>query len=119
MTRIKTVVTAFIVWAFSLQMAFARPFDRIQTVFVIVMENHDWSTIKGSTFCPYINKTLLPMASYAEQYFSPPGVRPSLPNYLWLEAGSNFGILDDRGPDVNHQQTINHLVSLLQREGIR
>src|SRR5438552_10706315 len=67
----------------------------IQTVFIILMENHDWSTIIGTTNCPYINNTLLPMASYCEQYYTPPGLHPSEPNYIWLEAGNNFGILDD------------------------
>jgi len=30
----------------------------IKTVWVIVMENQDWSSIKGSKFAPYINGTL-------------------------------------------------------------
>src|SRR5215831_14116288 len=73
----------------------------IQTVFIILMENHNWTggarnaNIKGNKYAPYINNTPLPMASHAEQYFNPPGIHPSLPNYLWLEAGTNFGILDD------------------------
>lgn len=86
----------------------------IQTVFIILMENHNWSQIKGSKYAPYINKTLLPMASHAEQYFNPPGIHPSLPNYLWLEAGTNFGILDDNPPSSDHQNTTSHLVTQLQ-----
>jgi hypothetical protein len=35
----------------------------IETVFVIVMENQNWSSIKDSTNAPYIN-ALLRMASY-------------------------------------------------------
>src|SRR5207248_4673093 len=54
----------------------------VQTVFIILEENHSWASIKGSALAPYINNTLLPMASYAEQYYTPPGVGPSLPNYL-------------------------------------
>ena len=98
--------------------ALANPLPPIQTVFIILMENHDWSAIKGSTNAPYINNTLLPMASHCEQYFTPPGLHPSLPNYLWLEAGTNFGILDDNNPSVNHQSTTNHLVTLLNNAGI-
>src|SRR6266481_3833565 len=30
----------------------------VQTVFIILMENHDWSTIVGTTNCPYINSLL-------------------------------------------------------------
>src|SRR5437867_2541503 len=43
----------------------------IHTVFLILMENHDWSSIKGSPSAPYINDTLLPIASHAEQYYNP------------------------------------------------
>jgi PKD repeat protein len=90
----------------------------IQTVFVIPMENQNWSSILGSSSAPYINNTLLPMASHAEQYFNPPGLHPSLPNYLWLEAGTNFGITSDLLPSSAHQSTTNHLVSLLKNAGI-
>ncbi len=90
----------------------------INTVFIIMMENHNWSQIKGSSSAPYINNTLLPMASHAEQYYNPPGIHPSLPNYLWLEAGTNFGILDDNPPSVNSQSTTAHLVTLLNNAGI-
>lgn len=90
----------------------------IQTVFIILMENHNWSSIQGSSDAPYINGTLLPMASYCKQYYNPPGVHPSEPNYLWLEAGTNFGITDDNDPVSNHQNTTNHLVTLLKNAGI-
>ena len=76
----------------------------IKTVFIIVMEDHNWTgtqddtSIEGSRYAPYINNVLVPMGSHAEQYFNPPGIHPSLPNYLWLEAGTNFGILDDNPP---------------------
>src|SRR5215831_13625208 len=88
----------------------------IKTVWIILMGNHNWSQIKGSSSAPYINNTLLPMASHAEQYFNPPNIHPSLPNYLWLEAGTNFGITNDSNPSVNHQSTTNHLVTLLQNK---
>lgn len=90
----------------------------IQTVFIILMENTSWSSIRGSSAAPYINHALLPMASHAEQYFTPPGNHPSLPNYLWLEAGTNFGILADGDPSSFHQSTTNHLVTLLKNAGI-
>src|SRR5712664_1355036 len=90
----------------------------IHTVFLILMENHDWSSIKGSPSAPYINDTLLPIASHAEQYYNPPGVHPSEPNYLWLEAGTNFGIRNDRSPAHNHQSTTSHLVDLLEAAGL-
>ena len=90
----------------------------IKTVFIILMENKNWAQIAGSSSAPYINNTLLPMASHAELYFNPPLVHRSLPNYLWLEAGVNFGIFNDDPPSANHQSTTSHLVTLLQKSGI-
>jgi hypothetical protein len=89
-----------------------------KTVFLIVMENTNWKDIMGSDSAPYINKTLLPMASYAQEYYNPPGVHPSEPNYLWLEAGTNFGVTNDNNPSANHQSTTMHLVTLLDQAGI-
>ena len=88
--------------------------EHIKTVWIIVMENQNWSSIKGSKSAPYINDTLLPMASHAEQYFNPLNIHPSLPNYIWMEAGTNFGIADDRSPLGNSQSTTQHLVTLLK-----
>ena len=93
-------------------------FNASSTVFVILMENHNWSNILGSTDAPYTNGTLLPMASYCDQYYNPPGIHPSEPNYLWLEAGTNFGITNDSPPSVNHQTTTSHLVTQLKNAGI-
>jgi hypothetical protein len=96
----------------------AASLPQIQTVFVIVLENHNWSSFEGKTNAPFINGVLLPRASYCGQYYNPPALHPSLPNYLWLEAGTNFGILDDNDPAINHQHTTNHLASQLRRAGI-
>jgi hypothetical protein len=90
----------------------------IQTVFLILMENHNWSDIKGSSSAPYINKTLLPMASHAEKYNNITNLHPSEPNYIWLEAGDNFGVRDDGDPSSNHQSTTSHLVTLLEAAGV-
>src|SRR3989442_573237 len=89
------------------------PLTNIQTVFVIVMENQDWAAIHGSGDCPYINHTLLPMASHAEQYFAPPGISPSEPNYLWLEAGTNFGVDNDDLPAANHISSVTRWFTVL------
>jgi hypothetical protein len=90
-------------------------------VFLIMMENSNWTgtdqALKGSPDAPYINTVLLPMASSANQYYTPPNIHPSLPNYLWLEAGTNFGIFDDKAPAAHHQQAPDHLVSLLSKAG--
>jgi phospholipase C len=96
----------------------------IQTVFIILMENRNWTgdsssrDIKGNPAAPYINKTLIPIASHAEQYFNPPNLHPSLPNYLWLEAGTNFGILNDDPPSQHPLSSPQHLVALFKNANI-
>src|ERR1700687_2798036 len=66
-----------------------------RTVFIVVLENHNWSAIQNSPSAPYTTQELLPIAAHAEQYFNPPRLHPSEPNYIWMEAGTNFGILND------------------------
>jgi hypothetical protein len=90
----------------------------IKTVFIIMMENHDWSTILGSSYCTYINDTLLPMSSYCSDYNNPPGNHPSEPNYLWLVAGTAFGIQNDNPPSLNHLSSTNNLFTQLDHAGI-
>jgi len=88
------------------------------TVFLIVLENHNWSSIVGNPAAPYINHVLVPHASYATQDYNPPDVHPSLPNYLWLEAGTTCGVFDDNPPASHHFPTHRHLTAILTRAGI-
>src|SRR5213593_4277913 len=81
----------------------------VRTVFLIVMENVSWSEIKGNSAAPYINQTLLPLASHCEQYYSPPGIASSLPDYFWLEGGTNFGITGSPEPTAARIRNTNHL----------
>ena len=90
--------------------------EKARTVFVIVMENQNWDWIKGSSSAPYINDTLLKLGAHAEAYTSP--LHPSEPNYLWLEAGTNFGVTNDHDPASNHQASTAHLTHLLDEAGI-
>ncbi len=90
----------------------------IQTVFVITMENHSWSSIGGSASAPYINGTLSSIAARAGNYLTPPDLHPSEPNYIWLEAGSNLGITNDKPPANNHKSTTAHLTTQLEAAGI-
>jgi hypothetical protein len=89
----------------------------LKTVFVIMMGSRDWASIQGSASAPYIN-SLLATAAHAEQYYTPANNHPSEPNYLWLEAGSNLGIVDDLDPVPNHQATTQHLAALLTSANI-
>jgi len=91
----------------------------IQTVFLIVMENVSWPDIAGSTNAPFINNFLLPQSSYASNMFIVPGTFGSLPQYLWLESGTNWGVTSDSSdPSAHHFATTNHFVIQLQNAGI-
>jgi hypothetical protein len=90
----------------------------IKTVFLILMENHNWSDIKGSSSAPYIN-SLLSNGAHAENYFdNPKAVHPSEPNYIWLESGDNQGITSDSDPATNLLTGVPHLVQQLSNAGV-
>ncbi len=91
--------------------------NRLQTVFVIMMENHSWATINTNDNSVYI-KSLLPLGGHAEAYSTPPANHPSEPNYIWLESGGNLGITTDDPPAKNHQAVTDHLVTLLDKAGV-
>jgi len=102
---------------------------RIQYVWIILMENHNWTgnnagaafgdpDIKGNPLAPYVNGWLLQHAAHAERYFNPPGVHPSNPNYLWLDAGTDFGLLTDDDPVTKNITTDQHIEHLLDQAGI-
>ena len=101
----------------------------IQTVFVIAMENHNWTQpgtqtspgqIFGNPAAPFINSLVTPgnpnaaQTSYASNYLnSGVGVHPSEPNYIWAEAGSNLGVFNDNDPSGSNgtNQTTNQSLS--------
>jgi hypothetical protein len=90
--------------------------QNIKTVFLILMENKDWSYITSYNNAPYINHTLVPMGAHTLQYYNPPANNPT--SYLWFEAGTNFGIDNYGPPSQNHQSTKHHLVTLLKNANI-
>ena len=129
--------------------------QQIKTVFVIAMENHNWtqpankftgsiqqvfqnpaaqfinSLVDGSAFA-VIDGSLTHISehvSYATNYHSVlatpggnnPHIHPSEPNYIWAEAGTNFGVLNDNDPfrasGPTNQDTDQHLTGLLQAAG--
>lgn len=88
----------------------------VHTVFVVMMENTDWSSVKGSRSWPYVN-SLLPRAAHAENYRS--GLHPSLPNYVELEAGQTFGETDGAYLPSDHPiRSTAHLTTQLAAAGI-
>ena len=134
--------------------------QQVKTVFVIAMENHNWtqpanqfnggiqqiyqnpaapfinSLVNGSGFAVVNGKVvnISDSVAYATNYHNVlatasgnnPHIHPSEPNYLWAEAGSNFGIANDNDPfpDVNTKVGTElpagtpHLTGLLQAAGI-
>ncbi len=93
----------------------------IKNVFLIMMENHNWTgdgsiSIKGNYYASYINKTLVPMGAHPSHYYS--HLHPSLPNYLWLEAGTDFGLFNIGSVWAHSQSTAFHLVTQLKNAGI-
>jgi phosphatidylinositol-3-phosphatase len=128
--------------------------ESIKTVFVIAMENHNWTqpaTVAGGVQqiyqnpnAPFINSlvngngfaiingsvvNISEQVSYASAYHnvlatpsgSNPHIHPSEPNYLWAEAGTNFGVLNDNDPFAasgpTNQNTGLHLSNLLTMAG--
>jgi hypothetical protein len=57
-----------------------------RTIFTIVLENHDYAEIVGSSHAPYIN-SLIAMGALATNYKDT--AHPSLPNYLHMISGDN------------------------------
>jgi len=103
----------------SLARAGATSHTNIQTVFIILMENVSWPDIVGSTSAPYIKNVLLPQCSYNSNMFIVSGTFGSLPQYLWLESGTNWGVANDSlDPASHHFATTNHFVIQLQNAGI-
>jgi phospholipase C len=85
-------------------------------VFTIVMENKSRADIVGSPAAPFINQLIAQnalAAGYHDSY-----VHPSEPNYLWMVAGENFGVLDDNDPIDHHLASTSHLADQLELAGL-
>src|SRR5690348_18340510 len=129
--------------------------EEIKTVFVIAMENHNWTQpanqftggiqqIYQNPNAPFINSlvngtafviidgaavNISSQVAYASAYHNVlatpggnnPHIHPSEPNYLWAEAGTNFGVLNDndpfKDPGGTNQDTTQHLSGLLMQAG--
>ncbi|HUN82550.1 MAG TPA: alkaline phosphatase family protein, partial [Phycisphaerae bacterium] len=108
----------------------------IGPVFVIAMENHNWTQpagqsspeqIYGNPAAPFINSLVTPgnsnaqYVSYASNYQNAGfGIHPSEPNYVWAEGGSNFGNATDAdpSPDEGNIYDTPHITRLLNTAGV-
>ncbi len=81
-------------------------------VVVVVLENHAYQEIVGSSSAPYINGLLSDQqcALFTQSY----GLsHPSQPNYFQLFSGSNQGITDNNIPDILPMTSLNLGASLI------
>jgi hypothetical protein len=112
--------------------------QQIKTVFIIPLENHDLvqknptgspQQVLGNPAAPYFNSLITPgstnavQTAYATHYYSAAinGEHPSEPNYVWAEAGTDFGVRTDNDPsDATGNQFTNviHLAGQLTAAGI-
>jgi hypothetical protein len=86
------------------------------TVFTVVLENHSDEDLLGASGPPYIR-------SLASQYAVAAGytdafVHPSEPNYLWMAAGENFGVVTDDVPANNHVACTSHIADQVEQAGL-
>jgi acid phosphatase len=94
-----------------------RPSGWHGTVFTIVMENHSRGDILGGPDAPFI-KSLADQNAVAAGYHDS-YVHPSEPNYIWMVAGENFGILNDNDPGpANHITSHSHLADQIEGAGL-
>ncbi len=113
---------------------------RVRKVFVIAMENHNWTQpaslsspqqISGNPAAPFINSLvngtsgISSQVSYATNYQNAAqGNHPSEPNYFWTETGEAPAVLNDDDPYVKATckadqsvTTDQHLTAFLNKAG--
>ena len=118
---------------------------QVGDVFVIAMENQNWTQpdnqftggqqqVYNNPAAPYISglvngtNAISNQVAYASNYHNvlstPSGnnasIHPSEPNYFWAEGGTNYGVLNDNDPYGNggtSQNTSAHLSTLLTNAG--
>ena len=129
--------------------------EEVKTVFVIAMENHNWtqpanqftggiqqifqnpnapfinSLVNGNAFMAVNGRTInvSEQVAFATNYHNVlsnpdgnnPHIHPSEPIYLWAEAGTNFGVLNDNDPFAangpTEQTSTQHLTGFLTKAG--
>jgi hypothetical protein len=144
---VRTFLASAACAAGSLMAADAARAGSIGSVFYIEMENHNFTQPSGDTSAPQqiLNNPAAPFqnsllngtnpidsqVSSAGNYYNvlataqgatgANSIHPSEPNYLWQEAGRNFGVYNDNDPYSTSGPTVQDaptLSGLLQRNGI-
>jgi phosphatidylinositol-3-phosphatase len=86
-----------------------------QHVFLVVMENQSYDQVWNTAASPYIT-SLGNAGARAVNYHA--SIHPSLPNYLDLYGGSNFGITTDCSPSDNCHVSAVNLADNLETKGL-
>ncbi len=137
-------------WALAVSLYAAAPAgaQQVGAVFVISMENTNWKQVSNpftgehqqifgnNPAAPFLNqlvnggspisKQVAYTVAYHNVMATPkgdgPDIHPSEPNYIWSEAGTNFGVKNDNQPFGNggNEQPADtlHLTGMLQKSGI-
>jgi len=87
----------------------------IQHVFVVVMENHSYKGVWNTSSSPYIT-SLGNSFARATNYHAT--IHPSLPNYMELYGGSNYGITTDCNPSTSCHSSAVNLADNLEAKGL-
>jgi hypothetical protein len=87
----------------------------IQHVFVVVMENHSYNEVWNTSSSPYITSLGNTYARATNYHAS---IHPSLPNYLQLYGGSNYGITTDCNPSTSCHSSAVNLADNLEAKGL-
>lgn len=87
----------------------------IKHVFLILMENHSYSQVWNTSSSPYITSL---GKSYARATNYRAITHPSLPNYLDLYGGSNYGITTDCSPSSSCHINAQNLADNMDAKGL-
>ena len=135
------IKSAAIATAALMAAASAHAVSPVKTVFVIALENHNFTQpdaynktnqIFGNPAAPYINSLITPgnpnaaLTSYASNYVNVPAsvaggvpLHPSEPNYVWAEAGTDpVTLRNDANPYPNNIVNAPNLSGSLQTAGV-
>jgi hypothetical protein len=83
-------------------------------VVLVIMENHSLGDIVGSAEAPFINRTLMPNSIDLTSMKADSS--PSLPNYVWMSAGSDCG---SAGSDSAWDRTCRSAFDQMNAKGVK
>jgi phosphatidylinositol-3-phosphatase len=105
--NLRRAAAALVVFAATLALpaADAAAVPRPDHVVVVVMENHAYDQVIGSSSAPYINRLAAQGALFTSSFAIS---HPSEPNYLALFSGSDQGVGDDSCPHTFSAENLGH-----------